>query len=82
MHFGCRGFGKRRQNGLFGSLETSVAVCPVIMIERVELFTGKLVLQLQGMVVGDVCELVERVRVVYMGYWSARYVRVDDGTEV
>ena len=56
-------------------------VCPVIVIERIELLTSKLVLQLQGMVAGDVCELVERVGVVYMGYRS-RGVGVDDGAEI
>ena len=39
-------------------------VCPVIMIERVELFSGKLVLQLESVVVRRrICELVERVGV-------------------
>lgn len=60
------------------------------MIERVELFSSKLVLQLQSMVVQDVCELVKRVGVVDMRFepslgvrccWGGR-VRVDDGTEV
>jgi hypothetical protein len=39
-------------------------VCPVIVIERVELFSGKRVLQLERMVVRRrICELVERVGV-------------------
>ena len=43
---------------------TATYVCPVIVIERVELLPGELVLQLESMVVREgVCELVERVGV-------------------
>lgn len=73
-------------NGIQREISTTY-VCPESVIERVELFSRKLVLQLQSMVVRDVCELVERVGVVDVQFELSLGVRsgcvgVDDGAEV
>ena len=67
---------------------TATYVCPVIVIERVELLPGELVLQLESMVVREgVCELVKRVGVTGVRFerslgGRAGCVGVDDGAEV
>lgn len=57
-------------------------VCPVVVIERVERLSSKLVLQLQGVVLWNVCELVEGIRVTSVRRDRGGDVCVDDGAEV